>query len=188
MTGSWLPRLPWDMDAATRIPLADVDDLAPGGRGKPGLEWLARHLRGGEDGVGVATHLDRRCVEEPGEAATASKCVDELEPVDAPPSPASRVASKTCSDIAHAVLEGLGYHLSPGRQTLEQPVVTELPALDQRRREPADEVPRVLEDWVGQVDAGEDTPGIAADRAQRVLCQTGHERLVDGRLDTAAGP
>ena len=73
-------------------------------------------------------------------------------------------------------------HLRPGGQPLEEAVVAELPALDQRRREPADEVSRVLEHRMGQVDAGEDAPRVAAERAQRVLREPRHERLVDGRL------
>src|SRR6202035_3280609 len=92
--------------------------------------------------------------------------VDELEPVDAPPGPATPIAPVTAAEVAHRVVQRLRHHLRPGRQALEQAVVPELPAFDQRRGQPADEVTRVLKDRVRQVDTSEDPPRVAADRAQ----------------------
>src|SRR5580698_5155029 len=84
-----LAGLTGQVDTAAGLPLADVHDLAPGRRGRPGRERLPGDLGRGKDGVRVAAAPDRWGIEEPGQAAPATERVDELEAVHPSPRPAT---------------------------------------------------------------------------------------------------
>src|ERR1017187_2334379 len=162
---------------AALVPVADVQDLPPGGGEHPGGEVGARPGASGHHGVDAAANGDVGRVEQRVQHPPHRQRMPQGQTVQPTAEPAAHAADGAAEGRDRG-LEGVSRHLVPGGEAVEHRLVACFPPFHEHGHRPACEVGGIHKERVLEVEAGGDAPGVATERAESVLGESAHERLV----------